>query len=199
MFGGAVRDFLCLNPVDLSPSCRLVVGPYSECFPAGLAELSSLAASLGYGRGESSTTRSRNLGADARKISDQAIAKITSVNWQGLWEKMGQQADDGTSDKSILPPAIKQRLDLSGLGEKLKGMMGGKQTPEVEAPAETVQPTAVSTPVDAPATEPPAEQTTEPISDTTVQPAPIAETAPRLKNLLLRCPRVKNQSLTQHL
>ncbi|KAI9133915.1 Ycf66 family protein [Acaryochloris sp. CCMEE 5410] len=120
-------------------------------------------------------------GADARKISDQAIAKITSVNWQGLWEKMGQQADDGTSDKSILPPAIKQRLDLSGLGEKLKGMMGGKQTPEVEAPTETVQPTAVSTPVDAPTTEPPAKQTTEPISDTTVQPAPITETAPPIE------------------
>lgn len=128
-------------------------------------------------------------GADVRKISDQAIAKITSVNWQGLWEKMGQQADDGTSDKSILPPAIKQRLDLSGLGEKLKGMISGKQTSEVEAPTETVQPTAMSSPiVDAPVTEPTAETPTESVSDTTVPPAPIADSTPPIEEPTAQVP-----------
>lgn len=119
-------------------------------------------------------------GAGARKMSDQAIAKVTSVDWQGLWEKMGQQADDGTSEKSILPPAIKQRLDLSGLGEKLKGMISGKQKTEADISTETVEPTAVNTPVvDAPIAKPTAANPTEPVSDTTAQPVPVAEPTPR--------------------
>jgi len=107
-------------------------------------------------------------GAEARKVSDQVIAKITSVDWQGLWEKMGKQANDGTSEKSILPPALKQRLDLSGLGEKLKGMISGKQTTETDAPTETVQPVE-------PTIEPPAENTAAPISEAVAQSAPVAE------------------------
>ncbi len=78
------------------------------------------------------------LSAQARDVLDQVVGKITGVDWQGLWKKMGTQADDGTSEKSILPPTLKQRLDFSGFGEKLKGMTGGKDTTEDTAspPAE---------------------------------------------------------------
>lgn len=134
-------------------------------------------------------------GADVRKISDQAITKITSVDWQGLWEKMGMQAEDGTSEKSILPPAIKQRLDLSGLGEKLKGMISGKQTPEadsptkVDSPPETIPPTAVSSPVvDAPVAEPIAEKLTEPVIETSAQPVPVAEPPSSVEDPTVQAP-----------
>lgn len=142
-------------------------------------------------------------GAKARKLSDQVLAKITSVDWQGLWEKMGMQADDGTSEKSILPPAIKQRLDLSGLGEKLKGMISGKQTAEADTPTETVQPTEMSTPtVESPAatiaetisevTSQSGAATAESISEVTSPPAPVTESTPPVAE-----PAVKDSQLEE--
>ena len=88
------------------------------------------------------------ISAQARDVLDQVVGKITGVDWQGLWQRMGTQADDGTSEKSILPPAIKQRLDFSGLGEKLKGMIGGKDTTKTSPPVETISPdnAEISTP-----------------------------------------------------
>lgn len=124
-------------------------------------------------------------GAQTRKISDQVIAKIASVDWQGLWQRMGAQANDGTTEKSILPPAIKQRLEQSGLGKKLKSMIGATET---EPPADTIQPTEISPPVvDSPAatvTKPPVETTAKPapgseppspVEDTTVVTPPVEE------------------------
>ncbi|WP_299405809.1 Ycf66 family protein [Acaryochloris sp. IP29b_bin.148] len=78
------------------------------------------------------------LSAKARAVMDQVIAKVASVDWQGLWQRMGTQANDGTSETSILPPALKQRL--SGLGDQLKGMIGGQDRTEATPPVETVQP-----------------------------------------------------------
>ena len=114
--------------------------------------------------------------AQAREVSDQVLAKIASVDWQELWERMGTQANDGTSEKSILPPAIKQRLDLSGLGEKLKGMISGKAVAEADAPSNPVQSTTVKTPeVKTPVVDLPVVPSTATTVDTTIQTAPAAE------------------------
>lgn len=116
------------------------------------------------------------LSAQARAVVDQIVAKVVSVDWQGLWQKMGTQANDGTSEKSILPPTLKERLNLSGLGAKLKGMIGGKRTSEVSPPAETVQSTTVSTPVASPS--PPTSTTPAPPAEVVAQPTPVAEPVP---------------------
>lgn len=126
-------------------------------------------------------------GAQARQISDQVLAKITSVDWQGLWERMGTQADDGTSEKSILPPAIKQRLDLSGLGDKLKGMISGKDVAETDGPSETLQPPEDSTPT----VEPPPATTQE----TAVQSPPITEPTIPVEDKIAEVPQAQEPTI----
>ncbi len=127
-------------------------------------------------------------GAQARAIADQVVAKMTSVDWQGLWARMGTQAKDGTSEKSILPPAIKQRLDLSGLGEKLKGMISGKETADVGSTAETVQPVEISAPV----VDSSAATTTDPTIEATAQPAPGTEPTSPVEDTIAETPQIED-------
>jgi|GEM_PF-2671328 len=131
------------------------------------------------------------LSAQAREVLDQIVAKVTSVDWQGLWQKMGTQANDGTSEKSILPPTLKERLDLSSLAEKLKGMIGGKRTAEVSPPAETVQ----STPVSTPAVSSPTSTTPTPPAEIVAQPTPVSEPVPPMEQK--SAPPVEPQSVPE--
>ncbi|WP_299492552.1 Ycf66 family protein [Acaryochloris sp. IP29b_bin.137] len=126
-------------------------------------------------------------GAQARKISDQIIVKIASVDWQGLWQRMGAKANDGTSEKSILPPAIRQRLDLSGLGEKLKGMISGKDVAETDGLTESIQPTEDSTPT----VNPHPAMTIETTVETTVQSAPVNEPTTPVEDKIAEAPQDK--------
>jgi hypothetical protein len=105
--------------------------------------------------------------ARTRHILDQLFGKIAEVNWQGLWQRLGTQAKDGTSDVSILPTALKQRLDFSGFLEKLKGTLSDKKdAPDLPQPLEAVPPE------DQQMTESAIADSTPPVMTT---PAPVAE------------------------
>ncbi|NJM66700.1 MAG: hypothetical protein HC851_14085 [Acaryochloris sp. RU_4_1] len=120
------------------------------------------------------------ISARTRHILDQLFGKIAEVNWQGLWQRLGTQAKDGTSNVSILPPALKQRLDFTGFLEKLKGTLSRrKEAPDLPQTMEATPPedqqmtgSAITDPT------PPAIPTPAPPAAEVIAPQPTSEDLP---------------------